>query len=44
MSLNMLKVEPSKGSIPAKQEHAWMKTPYLEAILIAGLRSMADDF
>jgi predicted transposase YbfD/YdcC len=44
MSLNMLRVEPSKGSIPAKQKRAWMKTSYLEAILIAGLRGMVDDF
>ncbi|MCU7998145.1 transposase, partial [Shewanella sp. SM78] len=38
ISLNMLRAEPSKGSIPAKQKRAWMKPEYLESVLLAGLQ------
>ncbi len=41
-ALNMLRSEPSKGSIPAKQKRAWMKTAYLEAVLNAGFSDMAN--
>uniref|UniRef100_UPI0013591BD6 ISAs1 family transposase n=2 Tax=Shewanella litoralis TaxID=2282700 RepID=UPI0013591BD6 len=41
-ALNMLRSEPSKGSIPAKQKRAWMKTAYLEAVLHAGFSDMAN--
>jgi hypothetical protein len=34
--LNMLRTELSKGGRPAKQNRAWMKTDYLEALLTAG--------
>lgn len=40
LSLNMLRAEPSKGSIPSKQKRAWMKTDYLKAILQAGTSEM----
>lgn len=42
LALNMLRAEPSKGSIPAKQKRAWMKASYLEAVLTAGFSSMVD--
>ena len=42
ISLNMLRAEPSKGSIPAKQKRAWMKPEYLESVLLAGLQ--LDEF
>lgn len=42
VALNMLRSEPSKGSIQAKQKRAWMKTAYLEAILNAGFSDMAN--
>ncbi|EJI85883.1 transposase [Alishewanella aestuarii B11] len=35
----MLRAEPSKGSIPANQKRAWMKTDYLEDVLKAGFSS-----
>ena len=38
-SLNMLRAEPSKGSIPAKQKRAWMTTDYFEDVLKAGFSS-----
>jgi len=41
-ALNMLRSEPSKGSIPAKQKRAWMKTAYLEAVLSAGFSYVAN--
>ncbi|MCL1103104.1 ISAs1 family transposase, partial [Shewanella saliphila] len=41
-ALNMLRSEPSKGSIPAKQKRAWMKTAYLEAVLNAGFSDVAN--
>ncbi|EBV8366028.1 ISAs1 family transposase [Salmonella enterica] len=37
MSLNMLRAEPAKTSIPTKRKRAWMKTAYLEKVLNAGL-------
>lgn len=37
MSLNMLRAEPAKASIPTKRKRAWMKTAYLEKVLNAGL-------
>jgi len=40
MSLNMLRAEPTKGSIPSKRKRAWMKPEYLEAVLKAGLAEM----
>ena len=36
-SLNMLRAESTKASIPTKQKRAWMKTSFLEQILRAGL-------
>ncbi|MCE2573916.1 ISAs1 family transposase, partial [Motilimonas eburnea] len=42
LSLNMLRAEPSKGSIPAKQKRAWMKTSFLEAVLSAGLSQLVE--
>lgn len=42
MALNMLRAEPSKGSIPAKQKRAWMKADYLEAVLTAGFSEMLN--
>ncbi|TPE63079.1 ISAs1 family transposase [Shewanella sp. LC2] len=43
LSLNMLRAEPSKGSIPAKQKRAWMKTAYLEDVLKAGFSRMFEN-
>ncbi|MFN3900049.1 MAG: ISAs1 family transposase [Alishewanella aestuarii] len=43
LSLNMLRAEPSKGSIPAKQKRAWMKTAYLEQVLSAGFSKMFEN-
>lgn len=40
ISLNMLRAEPSKGSIPSKRKKAWMKPDYLETVLEAGLTAM----
>ena len=37
LALNMIRAEPSKGSVRAKQKRAMMKATYLEAILTAGL-------
>ncbi|MCL1046849.1 hypothetical protein L2737_16185 [Shewanella electrodiphila] len=37
-------VESSKGSIPAKQKRDWMKTSYLEAILIVCLNDTRGEF
>ena len=42
LSLNMLRAEPSKGSIPAKQKRAWMKTSFLEAVLSAGFSQLVE--
>ncbi|RJG51163.1 ISAs1 family transposase, partial [Motilimonas pumila] len=42
LSLNMLRAEPSKGSIPAKQKRAWMKTSFLEGVLHAGLSQLIE--
>lgn len=41
-SLNMLKAEPSKASLITKRNRAWMRTDFLEKILMAGLAKMAD--
>lgn len=38
IALNMLRAESSKGSIPAKQKRAWMKTNYLEAVIKSGVQ------
>lgn len=43
MSLNMLRAEPTKASIPTKQKRCWMKTDHLEKVLIAGFSGMADS-
>ena len=40
LSLNMLRAEDSKGSIPRKQKKAWMNTDYLEQVLVAGFSTM----
>ncbi|EDQ01410.1 transposase, putative [Shewanella benthica KT99] len=40
-SLNMLRAEPTKVSIPTKQKRAWMKTSFLEKVLRAGLAQMS---
>ncbi len=40
-SLNMLRAEPTKTSIPTKQKRAWMKTSFLERVLRAGLAPMS---
>lgn len=42
LALNMLRAESSKGSIPAKQKRAWMKTDYLKDVLTAGFSSMVN--
>lgn len=36
ISLNMLREEPTKASIPTKRKRAWMKTSFLEKVLVAG--------
>lgn len=36
LALNMIRAEPSAGSVRAKQKRAMMKSSYLEAILTAG--------
>ncbi|RLV60832.1 ISAs1 family transposase [Parashewanella curva] len=41
-SLNMLRKEKTKISIPTKRKRAWMKTDYLEKVLKAGL-TVADE-
>lgn len=43
LALNMLRAEPSKGSIPSKQKRAWMKADYLQAVLQAGFRKMFES-
>ena len=42
LSLNMLRSESSKGSIPMKQKRAWMKPEYLEEVLRAGFTSLLE--
>ena len=42
LALNMLRAEPSKGSIPMKQKRAWMKPEYLEEVLSAGLNGLIE--
>ena len=42
-SLNMLRAESTKASIPTKQKRAWMKTSFLEQILRAGLDGLAEN-
>lgn len=36
LSLNMLRAEPTKVSMPTKRKRAWMKTAFLEQVLVAG--------
>jgi hypothetical protein len=40
MSLNMLRAESTKASIPTKQKRACMKTQFLEQVLQAGLSQL----
>ena len=35
LTMNMLRAERSTGSIATKQKRTWMKTSYLEKVLIA---------
>ena len=40
LTMNMLRADGSKGSIARKQKRAWMKTSYLEKVLIAGFNAI----
>lgn len=40
LSLNMLRAEPTKVSMPTKRKRAWMNTAFLEKILTAGFGNM----
>ena len=40
LTVNMLRAERSTGSIARKQKRAWMKTSYLEKVLIAGFNTI----
>ena len=40
MSLNMLRAESTKASMPTKRKRAWMKTEFLEQVLKAGLSQL----
>ena len=42
-SLNMLRKEKTKISIPTKRKRAWMKTDYLEKVLKAGLTEVSKS-
>ena len=41
-ALNMLRTEPTKLSIKLKQKRAWMKTSFLESVLVAGFNNLDD--
>lgn len=40
MALNMLRVEPTKISVPMKQKRCMMNSSFLEHVLVAGFKSM----
>jgi len=43
MSLNMLRAEPTKISVPMKQKRCMMNPAFLEQVLLAGFASMAKS-
>lgn len=42
MALNMQRAEPTKLSIRLKQKRAWMKTCFLEGVLVAGFNNLDE--
>ena len=43
IALNMLRAEPTKISIRSKRKRAWMKTRFLEGVLVAGFNKFSES-
>lgn len=43
IALNMLRAEPTKISIRSKRKRAWMKTRFLECVLVAGFNKFGES-